>query len=78
MMTTARDVLNQLKWGDDQGLEGVEIYYVHRGAPGDFKVLKGEEIINLGRSFISHARGDIPYHRVFKITRGEDVFLDRD
>ncbi len=55
----------------------MEIFYVHRGAPGDFKVLKGEDIIDLGRSFITHTGGEIPYHRVFRITRSGKEILSR-
>ncbi len=77
-MTTARDILNELKWRDGRSLEGVEIFYVHRGAPRDFKVLNGKDIINLGRSFIKHTDGEIPYHRVFQISKGAKVLLSRE
>ncbi len=77
-MRTARDVLNELKWREDKSLAGCEVYYVHRGAPGDFKVIKGDEIEDLGRSFIYLERGQIPYHRVFKIVSRKEVIFSRE
>ncbi len=77
-MTNPRDILNELKWMDDRSLKGVEVFYVHRGAPGDFKVLMGDDIIHLGRSFIKHTDGEIPYHRIFQISKGGKVLLSRE
>lgn len=77
-MKNARDVLNELKWSDNRSLSGVKVFYVHRGAPGDFKVLEGEDIVDLGRSFITHKEGKIPYHRVFKISKKDKTYLSRD
>ncbi len=76
-MSNARDALNELKWKHDRKLEDVEVYYVHRGAPGDFKVLRGEDISDLGRSFIKLTDGRIPYHRVFKIKKDGKEFFSR-
>ena len=74
-METPRDVLNEIKWRHEPSLNRTEIYYVHRGVEGDFKILDGGDIEDLGRSFIKCVVGHIPYHRVFKIVHdGEEVF----
>ncbi len=78
-MTNPREVLNEIKWRDDRSLKGVEIFYVHRGAEGDFKVLKGEDIEDLGRSFMElEDGGHIPYHRIFQIVKNGGVLFSRE
>ncbi|MFW6176181.1 MAG: DUF504 domain-containing protein [Thermoplasmatota archaeon] len=78
MMETPRDVLNEIKWRYEPSLNETEIYYVHRGAKGDFKVMNGSEIEELGRSFINCVEGHIPYHRVFKIIHKGEVVFSRE
>ena len=70
-----RNILNELKWKEDFGLDKAEIWYVHRGAPKNTKIISGREVVKLGRSFIETKSAMIPYHRVFKIVyKGEVVF----
>lgn len=69
--------MNELKWREKEDLERATIYYVHRGAPGDFRTMQGSEIEDLGRSFIKCVGGHIPYHRIFKIVYDGDVLLER-
>ncbi len=76
-MRTAKEVLNEIKWTDGKDLKECEIFYLHRGAPGDFKTMNGGDIIDLGRSFITLNEGKIPYHRVFKIVHKGDTVLSR-
>ncbi|MGM0509985.1 MAG: DUF504 domain-containing protein [Thermoplasmatota archaeon] len=77
-MKTPRDVLNELKWKDDMDLGFAEVFYVHRGAEGDYKILNGDEIEDLGRSFIKLEDSHIPYHRVFQIIYKGEVIFSRD
>ncbi len=77
-MRTPRDVLNELKWRKDEDLGEAKIFYVHRGAPGDFRTLSGSEIEDLGRSFIKCVEGHIPYHRVFKIEYEGEIEFERE
>ncbi|MFP4001469.1 MAG: DUF504 domain-containing protein [Candidatus Natronoplasma sp.] len=77
-MDNPRDILNELKWRHEKSLEKARIYYVHRGAPDDFRVMQGEDIEDLGRSFIRTEDAHIPYHRVFKIDYEGEVLLERD
>ena len=73
-MTYPRDILNEIKWGGG-GLSQVVITYLHRGAPGDLASIRGEEIVELGRSFFSTHESKIPYHRIRIIENdGEEVF----
>ncbi len=53
----------------------VVVTYLHRGAPGDLTVVRGEDITELGRSFFRTGESYIPYHRIMKIEmEGEVVF----
>jgi hypothetical protein len=70
-----RNILNELKWKEGFDLDNAEIWYIHRGATNDTKIISGQEIAKLGRSFIETRSAMIPYHRVFKIVyEGEVVF----
>ncbi|HUV82472.1 MAG TPA: RNA repair domain-containing protein [archaeon] len=62
-----RDMLNEIKWkGFDLGR--CEIYYIHRGAPNNTKIISGSSIKTIGRSFFETSEGtSIPYHRIFRI-----------
>ena len=73
-MPYPREVLNRLRWSGG-GLEGVLVTYAHRGAPGDVVTVRGEDIMELGRSFFRTERSSVPYHRILRIERrGEVVF----
>jgi uncharacterized protein (UPF0248 family) len=70
-----RYILNELKWKKGFDLHMAEIWYVHRGAINDTKIISGQKIAKLGRSFIETESAMIPYHRVFKIVyKGEVIF----
>lgn len=79
-MTSPRDVLNELKWRHD-ALDEAVIHYVHRGAPGDTRVVTGEDVADVGQSFMelrgAHGRAMIPFHRVFRIERDGRVVWER-
>jgi uncharacterized protein (UPF0248 family) len=73
-----REVLNELRWRHDD-LASARVFYVHRGAPDDTRVVGGDQVLRLETSFLVLAdrRGEahIPYHRVFRIERhGETVW----
>ena len=76
-MTNPRDILNELKWKQDYDLNQAEIWYIHRGAPNDTKIMSGKDIIKLDKSFIQTATAMIPYHRVFKILYEKKVIFER-
>ena len=68
-MPHLRDILNELKWKRDRELEKAEIWYIHRGAPQDTKVISGKEIIDIGKSFERVIQG---------IGRGLRKAIDKD
>lgn len=76
-MPTCKAVLNELKWRKDRELGKAEIWYVHRGAPGDVKVVQGSEIKELLKSFMKTSEALIPYHRILKIVYGGKVIWER-
>ncbi|MCZ7393304.1 MAG: RNA repair domain-containing protein [Candidatus Methanoperedens sp.] len=64
-----RDILNEIKWRFD--LSRCRVYYIHRGAPGDIKIVEGRAIKNIDRSFLILEGAvqdvNIPYHRIVRI-----------
>ncbi|MFQ5975309.1 MAG: DUF504 domain-containing protein [Candidatus Hydrothermarchaeales archaeon] len=69
----SRRILNELLWHPQKSPEGVEVIYIHRGAPNDrMKILAGD-ISELGKSFftikIDGRDTQIPYHRIVEIKR---------
>jgi uncharacterized protein (UPF0248 family) len=74
-MPHVRDILNEIKWTKD--LEKVKIWYIHRGALNNTKIISGIEITIIGRSFLETSTATIPYHRIIKILYGEKTVFDR-
>ena len=58
VMVSIRDILNEIKWTKD--LQKVEIWYVHRGVPNNTKILSGDDIVQIGRSFLETKTASIP------------------
>ena len=76
-MTNPRDILNELKWKKNCDLTQAEIWYIHRGAPNDTKIISGKNILKLEKSFMETTTAMIPYHRIFKITYKEKIIFKR-
>ena len=76
-MTNPKDILNELKWKGNFNLDDVEIWYVHRGAPNDTKIIPGNSIVDLEKSFMQTTSAMIPYHRIFKMMYKEKVIFER-
>lgn len=76
-MPNPRDILNELKWKQDCDLNQAEIWYVHRGAPNDTKIISGRDIIKLEKSFMKTTTAMIPYHRILKIIYEEKIIFKR-
>lgn len=72
-----RVILNKLKWRKEFYLDKAEIWYVHRGAPNDTKIISGREVLKLDKSFMQTITAMIPYHRIFKIVYEEKVIFER-
>jgi len=76
-MPLPREILNELKWRENRNLSKAEIWYVHRGAPNDTMIISGNEILDLGHSFMVLSEASIPYHRIFKIVYEGEVIFER-
>lgn len=74
-MPHLRDVLNEIKWTKD--LNKAELWYVHRGASNDTKIISGKDIVNIGKSSIDTITATIPYHRIFKIVYDGTIIFQR-
>jgi uncharacterized protein (UPF0248 family) len=59
-----------LKWAS-KNLDKAQVTILHRGAPGDRRLIDGGEILELGRGFMRvrspEGEVEIPYHRVLRI-----------
>ena len=77
IMINPRVVLNKIKWDQNHDLDKIEIWYIHRGAHNDTKIMVGSEIVDLGKSFIETTTSMIPYHRIFKIIYENKIIFNR-
>ena len=77
MGTSIRDILNRARWRDGR-LHALEVHVLHRGAPGDRRVIGGSRIVNVGPHGIELTPENetedggaeavsIPYHRFLAI-----------
>jgi uncharacterized protein (UPF0248 family) len=73
----AKRTLDEMKWHPEKGLHGVEVTYLHRGAPGDRMIVLAEDILRLEKSFfiIEGREGEtyIPYHRILEIRQNDKI-----
>ena len=74
-MVSVREVLNRIKWSGD--LAAVEVWFVHRGAPNDIKMITGGNICRVGVSFLEVDGAMIPHHRIFRIVYQGRVVFER-
>lgn len=67
-MHPLRNILNKLVWSEKKKLKDYEIFYIHRGVPGNSKSLNASSIVKIGKSWFSFREGEeektIPFHRV--------------
>lgn len=67
--------MNRLKWTEGDSLDDAVIWYIHRGASGDYLRIAGSSIRALGRGFFETEDAMIPYHRILRIDyRGRTLF----
>lgn len=73
----AREILNQLKWGGRGDFDDARVTILHRGAPGDKRIIVGSDVLDVGRGFMRVASPDgvveIPYHRIIRIEAGGQI-----
>jgi uncharacterized protein (UPF0248 family) len=73
-----RDILNKIKWDDEYNFDFIEIFYVHRGGPADTKIIRGKEVLAIGKTFIKTISAMIPMHRIFKIKYKDEIVFKRN
>jgi uncharacterized protein (UPF0248 family) len=73
----AKRFLDELRWHPKKSLKGVEITYIHRGAPSDTITIYAEDILRLEKSFFVIKRDNIetkiPYHRIKEIRKRNKI-----
>jgi uncharacterized protein (UPF0248 family) len=71
----AKRFLNELLWHPEKSLEGADLTYVHRGAPGDLKSVPAQGLAFEKSFFVikNHIETRIPYHRITEIKKGGEV-----
>ncbi|MBC7129038.1 MAG: DUF504 domain-containing protein [Thermoplasmatales archaeon] len=62
-----RELLNKIKWDKKYDFNKVTLWYISRGERNDTGILKGEDIITIGKNFLETKNGMIPYHRIIKV-----------
>jgi uncharacterized protein (UPF0248 family) len=72
-----RDVLNRIKWSDEFSFSELEIWYIHRGAPNDTKIISGKDVLKIDKTFIETNSAMIPMHRIFKIRYQDKIIFKR-
>ena len=77
-MNKIRDILNELKWRKKFVFKDTKIYYIHRGAMNNTKMITGSDIISVDKTFIETTDAMIPHHRIFKISYHKKILFDRD
>ena len=77
-MNKIRDILNEIKWQRKYDIIQVKIWYVHRGAPKNIKIISGTEIKSIKKTFLEIDDDTmIPHHRIMKIMYKDIVLFDR-
>ena len=76
-MTNPRDILNEYKWKNNYNLGNLNIWYIHRGAPNDTRIISGKEDLKIEKTFMKTNSGMIPYHLIFKIVYKEKIVFKR-
>jgi hypothetical protein len=72
-----RDILNELKWRKKFVFQDTRIFYIHRGAPKNTKIITGSEVVSIDKTFIKTVDAMIPHHRIFKIVYHGHILFDR-
>ena len=74
---TARDVLYELKWRKGKDLKRAEVWCADRVKPEGYKIIKGEEITELGRGYLSMRESMLPYYKILRIVYDGEVVFER-
>lgn len=67
MRTTAREVLNGLRWSGEDRLRLATLWYRDRARPEGVRVIHGSEITGLERRYFTTFSGRLPYYKIERI-----------
>jgi len=73
-----KNILNGLRWQSNLNPNDYAITYLHRGAPGDVKIIRASDIRSLGKSYFTFKNSMdeeetlIPFHRIIEIRKTTD------
>ncbi|MGA2676608.1 MAG: DUF504 domain-containing protein [Methanobacterium sp.] len=74
----AKNILNMVLWHPRMKINQAKISYIHRGAPGNLKTIKGSFIDRLENGFLILNDGtQIPFHRIIKIEYNDKTLYIR-
>jgi len=74
----AKNILNMVLWHPRMKINQAKISYIHRGAPGNLKTIKGSFIDRLENGFLILNDGtQIPFHRIIKIEYNDKILYIR-
>jgi uncharacterized protein (UPF0248 family) len=77
-MHPLKNILNRLRWDNQERPENYVIAYRHRGAPDDVKRIRASSIVKLGKSYFTiqesaaSEESVIPFHRILEIRNTTD------
>lgn len=64
----AKNIINMILWHPEMDINNTKLTYIHRGAPGNLKIIHGYSIERMERGFVLLKEGtQIPFHRIVKI-----------
>ena len=76
-MNKIRNILNDIKWQKKYDLSKVKLWFIYRGAPNDIKIISGDNILSIEKTFLETIDAMIPHHRIFKITYENEIIFKR-
>lgn len=64
---TAREILNELKWGERGDWTRVTLWIADRTSPEGARILSGSEIVDVGRRYFRTEGATIPLYKILRI-----------
>jgi uncharacterized protein (UPF0248 family) len=77
MPSTAREVLNELRWRRGRRMADAVLYVRDRLTPNRYREVSGADITALGRRTFDTATATIPYYKVARIEQRGRLLFER-